>query len=114
MGTDTMIAIAGEGRKFGLYLMLTTQRPQKVHENVLSQCGNLLLMKMVSMVDIKALVDAFSFVPSDLIEMSAGFRLGEGIVAGPIANSPLLYKTGERYTPEGGGDVPATWARSRR
>jgi DNA helicase HerA-like ATPase len=114
MGTDTMIAIAGEGRKFGLYLMLTTQRPQKVHENVLSQCGNLLLMKMVSMVDIKALVDAFSFVPSALIEMSAGFRLGEGIVAGPIANSPLLYKTGERYTPEGGGDVPATWARSRR
>jgi len=112
MSTDHMIAIAGEGRKFGLYLMLATQRPQKVHENVLTQCGNLLLMKMNSLTDIRALAEAFSFVPRSLIEMSNGFGLGEGVAAGPIANSPMLFKTGERYTPEGGADVPTTWAQN--
>jgi DNA helicase HerA-like ATPase len=110
MSIDHMIAIAGEGRKFGLYLMLATQRPQKVHTNVLTQCGNLLLMKMNAVTDVRALVDAFSFVPPGLIEMSPGFGLGEGIAAGPITAGPMLFKTGERYTPEGGADVPLTWA----
>ena len=32
--TADAIRIAGEGRKFGLYLIVVTQRPQKVHENV--------------------------------------------------------------------------------
>ena len=109
LGTDIMISIAGEGRKFGLFLMLATQRPQKVHENVLTQCGNLILMKMNAVTDIRTLSDAFSFVPPTLVEMSSGFGLGEGVVAGPITNGPMLFKTGERYTPEGGADVPATW-----
>jgi len=114
LSIDHMVAMAGEGRKFGLYLMLATQRPQKVHVNVLSQCGNLILMKMNSLTDIRALVDAFSFVPEALIEMSSGFGLGEGVAAGPITNGAMLFKTGERYTPEGGADVPTTWARTRQ
>ncbi|HJS69602.1 MAG TPA: ATP-binding protein, partial [Gaiellaceae bacterium] len=38
LATEHAVRIAGEGRKFGLYLLVSTQRPQKVHENVLSQC----------------------------------------------------------------------------
>ena len=48
IATEHAVRIAGEGRKFGLYLLVSTQRPQKVHENVLSQCDNLLLMRMNS------------------------------------------------------------------
>ena len=36
LATEDAIRIAGEGRKFGLYLIVVTQRLQKVHENVLS------------------------------------------------------------------------------
>ena len=50
--TEDVIRIAGEGRKFGLYLIVVTQRPQKVHENVLSQCDNLVLMRMNSTADL--------------------------------------------------------------
>ena len=35
----------------------------------------------------------------------------EGLVAGKIAPDPLLFKTGRRFTVEGGSDVPSTWAR---
>ena len=52
LGTEDAIRIAGEGRKFGLYLIVVTQRPQKVHENVLSQCDNLVLMRMNSTADL--------------------------------------------------------------
>jgi DNA helicase HerA-like ATPase len=34
--TELLIAIAGEGRKYGLYLFLATQRPDKLHPNVIS------------------------------------------------------------------------------
>ena len=46
--TERAIQIAAEGRKYGLYLLVSTQRPNKVHENVVSQCDNLLLMRMNS------------------------------------------------------------------
>ena len=48
MATEHAVRIAGEGRKFGLVLLVATQRPQKVHENVISQCDNLVLMRMNS------------------------------------------------------------------
>ena len=41
LATEHAVRIAGEGRKFGIYMLVATQRPQKVHENVISQCDNL-------------------------------------------------------------------------
>ena len=111
LATDTVVRIAGEGRKFGLYLILVTQRPQKVHENVLSQCENLVLMRMNSAADLAHLADFFSFVPPGLIDRAASFRLGEALVAGRIASHPALVRFGARISREGGADVGG-WARS--
>ncbi len=113
MATEHLVKIAGEGRKFGLYILLSTQRPDKVNPNVLSQCDNLLLMKMNSAVDIRSLSETFSFAPHALIEQAAGFGLGEGLAAGKIAPDPVLFRSGHRVTTEGGGDVPSTWATRR-
>jgi DNA helicase HerA-like ATPase len=113
LATEHVIRIAGEGRKYGLYLLLSTQRPAKVHQNVLSQCDNLLLMKMNSATDIRTLTEVFSYAPAGLVERAAGFGLGEGLAAGKIAPNPLLFKSGQRFTVEGGTDVPSTWARAR-
>jgi DNA helicase HerA-like ATPase len=111
LATETVVRIAGEGRKFGLYLLLSTQRPSKVHQNVISQCDNLLLMKMNSASDLQSLSDTFSYAPKGLIDLAAGFGLGEGLAAGKIAPDPLLFKSGSRLTREGGSDVPSRWAR---
>lgn len=113
MATDLLVAIAGEGRKYGIHLLLATQRPQKLHENVLSQCDNLLLMRMNSSKDIDVLAEVFSHVPAELIGQASGFGMGEGLAAGPITSEPVMFATGRRYTPEGGSDVPAVWARRR-
>lgn len=111
LATETLVRIAGEGRKFGLYLLLSTQRPSKVHQNVISQCDNLLLMKMNSASDLRSLRDTFSYAPKGLVDLAAGFGLGEGLAVGKIAPDPLLFKSGSRLTLEGGSDVPSTWAR---
>jgi uncharacterized protein len=109
LATDDAIRIAGEGRKFGLYLIVVTQRPQKVHENVLSQCDNLVLMRMNSTADLAYVERIFSFVPPGLIDRATSFRQGEALVAGKIASHPALIRFGERITYEGGADVGGWW-----
>ncbi len=108
--TERAIQIAGEGRKFGIYFLVSTQRPQKLHANVISQCDNLFLMRMNSSVDIAHLAGSFSFVPQPLLASSSWFVQGESLIAGKVVPSPLLVRFGGRYSQEGGGDVPTDWA----
>ena len=106
--------IAGEGRKFGLHLLVATQRPQKVHENVVSQCDNLILMRMNSTADVGALAGAFSFVPPGLLDRATAFRQGETLIAGKLSGHPALVRVGRRISEEGGGDVASGWADTPR
>ena len=103
------VLIAGEGRKFGLHLFIASQRPGKVHPNVLSQCDNLLLMRMNGAADVADLEAVFSHVPPMLLRESLTFGLGQALVAGPLAPLPVVAQVGTRLTAEGGADVPTTW-----
>jgi DNA helicase HerA-like ATPase len=113
LATEHAVRIAGEGRKFGLVLLVGTQRPQKVAENVVSQCDNLVLMRMNSRSDLAVLSETFSFVPPSLFALAAEFRQGEAVVAGKLVPSPTLGRFGPRWTVEGGSDVPSDWAARR-
>ena len=111
--TEYAIRIAAEGRKFGLYLLVSTQRPQKIAQNVLSQADNLVLMRLNSLADVAFTQAVFSFVPPSLIERAVTFRQGEALIAGKISPQPALLRFGARITEEGGADVPVTWAAAR-
>jgi DNA helicase HerA-like ATPase len=110
LATDYAALIAAEGRKFGLYLLTSTQRPQKVNDEVLSQCDNLLLMRMNSEADLAYLSDTFSFVPPSLIRRATTFGLGETLVAGRFFPHAAYVRFGSRFSPEGGADIPTAWA----
>jgi DNA helicase HerA-like ATPase len=108
LATDDAIRLASEGRKFGLYLIVVTQRPQKVHENVISQCDNLVLMRMNSSADLGYVAQIFSFVPPGLIDRATTFAQGEALISGKVASHPALVRFASRITKEGGSDV-AGW-----
>jgi DNA helicase HerA-like ATPase len=103
--------IAAEGRKFGLYLLVSTQRPQRVNELVVSQCDNLVLMRMISAGDLAYVGELLSVAPPPLIERAASFAMGESLVAGKVAAHPTFVGFGPRISEEGGADVPTDWAR---
>jgi DNA helicase HerA-like ATPase len=103
---ELIIQIAAEGRKFGLWLLLSTQRPSKVHPQIVSQCDNLTLMRMNSPNDLADLGDLFGFVPRDMLAQASRFRQGEALVAGGFVPAPGIVKFRDRITPEGGVDVP--------
>lgn len=108
--TDYGVWVAGEGRKYGVHMVISTQRPQKIHRNVISQCDNLILMRMNSVADIDELASVFSHVPPSMIHEARSFAQGEMLVAGPIATPAMRVNVGERWCPEGGADLPTTWA----
>jgi uncharacterized protein len=110
LAVELFTRIAGEGRKYGIHLLLASQRPDKLPDNVLSQCDNLLLMRVNSNGDRAALAERFGFAPPDLVGLSGDFGLGEALIAGQIAPAPLLVRMGRRITPEGGADIPTDWA----
>jgi uncharacterized protein len=91
----------------------STQRSQKVHDEVLSQCDNMLLIRMDSEADLGHLRDAFSFVPDGLIQRATTFRQGESLVAGKIVPHPAYVRLGQRLSQEGVADIPMSWAAAR-
>ncbi len=104
--TERIVQIAAEGRKYGLWLLLSTQRPSKVHPNALSQCDNLALMRMSSPRDLGELAEIFGYAPGALLERSPMFAQGQALFAGGFISQPSLVQMGERLTHEGGIDVP--------
>ena len=77
--------IAKEGRKYGVYLGLVTQRPAELDPTVLSQCSTLFAMRMTNDRDQMLLRSAISDAAEDLLSFlpSLGtgevFAFGEGV-----------------------------------
>ncbi|WP_417510857.1 ATP-binding protein [Microbacterium sp.] len=102
---DRIAQIAAEGRKYGLWLLLSTQRPSKVHPNVISQCDNLALMRMNSPEDLAEIARIFGFAPADLLSRASQFTQGQSLFAGGFIEEPTIVQMGARLTAEGGSDV---------
>ncbi len=102
---NRIIQIAAEGRKYGLWLLLSTQRPSRIHQGIISQCDNLALMRMSSQRDLDELATIFGFAPSALVNQSPLFRQGEALFAGGFVPAPSAVQMRQRLTHEGGRDV---------
>lgn len=103
--TERIVQIAAEGRKYGLWLLLSTQRPSKVHPNALSQCDNLGVMKMSSSSDLEELGRVFGYVPTKLLAQASSFVQGQALFSGGFSEAPQLVQMRDRLTEEGGSDV---------
>ena len=97
--------IAAEGRKFGIFLILITQRPYKIDQDVLSQCNSQIIMRMTNPEDQKAIKTSSERISEDLLVDLPGLNIGEAVVIGEISKAPVMIKVRPRLTEEGGGDI---------
>ena len=103
--TDIIKRIAAEGRKFGVFLVIITQRPQKVDQDVLSQANSYIILRLKNKKDIEALTTAAESLSEDLSSLLPTLNPGEAVIVGPIIKVPGIVKIKERRTQEGGGDI---------
>jgi DNA helicase HerA-like ATPase len=97
--------IAAEGRKFGVFLTLITQRPSKVDSDSLSQCNSQIIMKLTNPDDQAAVRSSSERLSADLLEDLPGLNPGECVIVGEVAKAPLMVKVRPRITREGGADI---------
>ncbi|WP_457753807.1 helicase HerA-like domain-containing protein, partial [Thermococcus sp.] len=97
--------IAAEGRKFGVFLILVTQRPQKIDSDVLSQCNSQIIMRMTNPEDQNAVKKSAEQVSEDLLRDLPGLNVGEAIIVGEVTKMPVMVKIRKRMTKEGGADI---------
>jgi DNA helicase HerA-like ATPase len=97
--------IASEGRKFGIFLVLITQRPYRVHQDTLSQCGSQIIMRLTNPEDQNAVRRASESISEDLLSDLPGLNVGEAVVLGPLTRVPVMVRVGQRESQEGGSDI---------
>jgi DNA helicase HerA-like ATPase len=108
--------VAAEGRKFGVFLVVITQRPSKIAEDTLSQCASQLVMRLTNPDDQKAVQRASEVVSQALLDDLPGLGQGEVVVLGRLTRIPAMVRVGGRAGAEGGADIDLAerFARARR
>ncbi|MEM2991037.1 MAG: ATP-binding protein [Halobacteria archaeon] len=97
--------IAAEGRKFGIFLVLITQRPSKIHSDVLSQCNSQIIMRITNPEDQNAIESSSERISKDLLSDLPGLNVGEAVIVGEMTRVPVMVKIRKRRTREGGADI---------
>ncbi len=110
---DIIEKIAAEGRKFGIFQMVVTQRPGKISSNVLSQCNSQIIMRLTNPEDMSAVRRSSEGLSEDLFNDLPGLNKGEAVVVGELTKIPTMIKISGRKSGEGGSDIDLDAALSR-
>lgn len=84
--------IAQEGRKFGVGLILISQRPSRLDETALSQCNSYVIMRMVNPADQNFVRRVVETLGEDEARILPDLDVGEAVLSGQLINFPVLVK----------------------
>ena len=91
--------IAKEGRKYGIGLLIVSQRPAELNTTIMSQCNNILSLKVTNERDKSAVAAMLTDSLVGIVEMLPNLDIGECVVVGDAIMLPskiLLNKPNEK------------------
>jgi len=106
--------VAREGRKFQVGMVLVSQRPKNVDDDVLSQTNNKIFLRIVEPHDLAYVQATTEQMSEDLKELLPGLSPGEAVVVGMMTRLPAVVKIDLCKGKKAGGDVSLTelWGES--
>jgi DNA helicase HerA-like ATPase len=87
--------IAQEGRKFGIGLVIISQRPSRLDETTLSQCNSFIIMRMVNPADQSFVRKVVETLGEDEAKLLPDLDVGEALFSGQFINFPVLVRIKE-------------------
>lgn len=94
--------VAREGRKFGLSLMVASQRPSELARTVLAQCGTLIAHRTVNPDDQDLIRHATPFANREILNQLPGLATQHALVLGEAAPVPSYVRVRDvSHTPMG-------------
>jgi len=92
---ETFEEIIKEGRKFGVFLTIASQRPHDISPTIISQLHNYFLHRLVNNLDILAVEKAVAYLDKVSFESLPILPTGACVVAGVSAQIPIVVKISE-------------------
>lgn len=92
---ETFEEIIKEGRKFGVFLTVASQRPADISPTVISQLHNYFLHRLINNEDIDAVRQTISYLDRVSFESLPMLPTGTCIFAGLVASIPVVVDIGE-------------------
>ena len=91
--------IAKEGRKFGLSLLLASQRPSELSETVVAQCGTVIAHRLTHEADQSLLRHATAFSSRALLDQLPGLAQQHALVTGVSTGVPVAVRIRDILNP---------------
>lgn len=89
---ETFEEIIKEGRKFGVFLTLASQRPSDISSTIISQLHNYLIHRLVNNRDLEMVEKAISYLDKLSVETLPILPAGACVLSGIIADLPVIVQ----------------------
>lgn len=94
-GLQSFERIAKEGRKYGISLVVISQRPSDVNKTILSQCGNFIAMRLTNPDDQNVIKRLFPDNLGNFSDLLPILDIGEALIVGDASLLPSRVKIDE-------------------
>ena len=84
--------IIKEGRKFGVFMTIASQRPSDISSTIISQLHNFFIHRLVNQHDIEQVNNTISYLDKVSVESLPILSTGVCVVAGQLADMPVVVK----------------------
>ena len=89
---ETFEEIIKEGRKFGVYLTIASQRPSDISATIISQLHNYLIHRLINNRDLEMVEKAIAYLDKISIESLPILPAGACVLSGIVADLPLILQ----------------------
>jgi hypothetical protein len=97
--------IAKEGRKYGLFLNVASQRPSELSKTVLSQCSNFVVHRIQNPDDLAHIRQMTPFISDAVLRRLPSLPKQHALVFGNSVNLPTTFKVREANPTPASGDA---------
>ncbi|MEA4957819.1 hypothetical protein SDC9_46158 [bioreactor metagenome] len=103
---ESIERIAKEGRKYGVSLLLSSQRPSEISETIFSQCNNFIAMRLTNPNDQSYVKKLLPDTLGDLINKMPALKVGEALLIGDSVALPSVVRIEECDNKPSSNDIP--------
>lgn len=92
---ETFEEIIKEGRKFGVFVTISSQRPNDISPTIISQAHNYFIHRLINQKDLSAIANSISYIDKISSESIPSLPIGVCIFSGVATQMPLKVKINE-------------------
>lgn len=103
---ESIERIAKEGRKYGVSLLLASQRPSEISETIFSQCSNFIAMRLTNPNDQSYVRKLLPDTLGDLVDKMPSLKAGECLLIGDAVILPSVALISKCEPAPSSNDIP--------